>query len=69
MSAYSDGEFEKRLANLKDSQKEIQSISTWLVHHRYEFIISQVGNKIYVRTNSIWLSYLLFQNIVRNSEM
>lgn len=34
MSVYSDGEFERKLNELRDSQKEIQSISAWLVHHR-----------------------------------
>lgn len=34
MGTYSDTEFEKKLNELRDSQKEIQSISNWLVHHR-----------------------------------
>eukprot|EP00088_Acartia_fossae_P000201 TRINITY_DN10067_c1_g1_i1.p1 TRINITY_DN10067_c1_g1~~TRINITY_DN10067_c1_g1_i1.p1 ORF type:complete len:394 (-),score=94.22 TRINITY_DN10067_c1_g1_i1:588-1721(-) len=34
MGTYSDGEFERKLNDLRDSQKEIQSISAWLVHHR-----------------------------------
>ena len=34
MGTYSDGEFERRLGELRDSQKEIQAISGWLVHHR-----------------------------------
>jgi len=34
MAEYSDTELEKKLSELRDSQKEIQALSTWLVHHR-----------------------------------
>jgi kynureninase len=41
MGEYTDAEFEKRLNELRDSQKEIQSLSAWLVHHRYKFFHSK----------------------------
>jgi len=34
MGTYSDSDFERKLGELRDSQKEIQAISAWLVHHR-----------------------------------
>jgi len=70
MSAYSDGEFEKRLANLKDSQKEIQSISTWLVHHRAH---SRAVIKVWYKTfksidKSRKLTFMYLANdVVQNS--
>jgi hypothetical protein len=34
MADYSDAELEKKLSELRDSQKEVQALSSWLVHHR-----------------------------------
>ena len=34
MGPFSEGELVKRLNELRDSQKEIQNVSAWIVHHR-----------------------------------
>jgi hypothetical protein len=36
MAEFSDAELEKKLSELRDSQKEIQALSSWLVNHRWE---------------------------------
>ena len=52
MGVYSESEFEKRLHELRDSQKEIQTLSQFCVHFRQH-------SKIVVKVN-ITLTFLKF---------
>ena len=36
-SIFNEASFDKKLANLKDTQESIQSLSTWCLHHRDHF--------------------------------
>jgi len=70
MTAYSDAEFEKRLTELRDSQKEIQTLSTWLVQHRsHHKMIMRIWYKNFKqghRNRKLTFMYLV-NDVVQNS--
>ena len=54
MSDFSESIFEKKLVELRDSQKEIQALSQFCVHHRqHAKIVVKVNSKFKFMTSSL----------------
>ena len=70
MSSFSEESFEKKLADLNNSQQSIQQLSLWLIHHRkhYQKIVSVWQKELYKTANSRKLTFLYLANdVVQNS--
>lgn len=72
MSEFSEEIFEKKLSELRDSQKEIQSLSQYCVHNRQN---CKIVVKVTILLSSFMMvemvngnSYIYFKGLVQRSE-
>jgi hypothetical protein len=69
MAEFSDAELEKKLSELRDSQKEIQALSSWLVNHRWKaaWFITGFSNVVHGAEQDLvmWLNRSGFSDVAQ----